>query len=102
MEGFQMDPLFRDLEQAISYSGDQTGIGPSYNIWKKFRRRNDVILSQQNFLTNAPTFASTVVQQGMVTYQDIGVTIQPSVTRLEGLEFAGNDADNDEGSIGAL
>ena len=51
---------------------------------------------------DCPTFASTVVQKGMITYQDTGVTMQSAVgAGAQGgvLEVAGNDADNDEGSI---
>lgn len=49
--------------------------------------------------------ASATSQGGYITYQDAGVTIQPAAAcdNSEGefglLEVAGNDADNDEGSI---
>lgn len=52
-----------------------------------------------NFMNGTPKFATTVSQNGMVTYQDTGVTIQGSAVVDAGLEIAGNDADNDEGSI---
>lgn len=52
-----------------------------------------------NFMDGAPKFASAVSQAGLVTYQDTGVTIQGSAVVDAGLEVAGNDADNDEGSL---
>ena len=52
-----------------------------------------------------PTMASATEEDGHLTYQDTGVTIKPATAtdNSEGefgvVEIAGNDADNDEGSL---
>jgi len=60
------------------------------------------ILCEDEFM-RALTFTSATGQDGYRTYQDTGVTIKGLTTSIVGeLEIAGNDADNDEGSITGL
>ncbi len=78
---------------------------PSGAIWGEIPLE-DIILHGRgryyynDFTVDSPTFASATAQNGMITYQDTGVTIKPIATDYNGvLEIAGADADNDEGSI---
>ncbi len=78
---------------------------PSGAIWGQMPLE-DIILHGRgryyynDFTVNAPTFASATAQDGMITYQDTGVTIKPIATDENGvLQIAGADASNDEGSI---
>jgi len=101
--GVRFNDGFDDID-GMSYRGaGDDGIGPSDIIWGQFQRyRNrDVRVFAESFISGAPTFASATSQGGMITYQDTGVTIKGSATADSGLEIAGNDADNDEGSVGS-
>jgi len=98
--GFQ-----NDLRHGMGYEGANAGagIGPSPAIWQQFSRDFDtakVRSYELDFTVQHPTFASATAQNGLITYQDTGVTIGPSTTADDGLLIAANDADNDEGSIG--
>lgn len=95
----------------VSYRGSgDNGHRLSDSIWRRhgvpelteiLNGQVDGWVLEDDFL-DCPTFATTVVQKGYLTYQDTGVTMQ-SATGATGqggvLEVAGNDADNDEGSI---
>lgn len=50
-------------------------------------------------LYNAPVFATTVSQMGLISLQDTGVTIQGDPTQPGVLQWGGQDADNDCGVL---
>lgn len=95
----------------VSYRGSgDNGHRLSDAIWRDPRVPNieEIINGQvdgwvlDDDFVKAPTFASATEEDGYTTYQDTGVTIKGATgSEAQGgvLEIAGNDADNDEGSI---
>ncbi len=96
-----------DMLPDVAYQGvNNDGIGPSDIIWGRFKKHFGTRQSrsfEHDFTSEATSFASAAGggQGGILTYQDTGVTILGSATLDNGLEIAGNDADNDEGNIGS-
>jgi hypothetical protein len=90
---------------SIDASG-QEGLSP--NIWggipldEFMTAGNSEGLAHFDDFFTGLTFTSATAQAGNLTYQDSGVTMKGLTTSYIGeLEVAGNDADNDEGSIQA-
>jgi hypothetical protein len=82
-----------------------TNAGPSPALWGSFpngeaRNPSEYYLFEPD-LRNAPVFATTVSQMGLITLQDTGVTIQGDPTQSGVLQWGGMDADNDAGIITA-
>lgn len=89
--------------RGISYAVN-TGRGVSPSLWQFFPHQEvqlgfrPGIFFFDDFL-NAPLLASATSQNGYISYQDTGVTIKGTSEAGGVLEFAGADADNDEGSL---
>jgi len=93
------------MNTKVKYGVDE-GEGLSPSLWGKIGldefllAGNNEGLAKFDDFYDGVTFATTVAQNGFVTYQDTGVTIKGLTTSYTGeLQIAGNDADNDEGSI---
>ena len=87
-------------------SAADTNAGPSPAVWRScpqedFRAHFDRGYIFQPDLRNAPKFATTVSQLGLITLQDTGVLIQGDPTQSGVLQWSGQDADNDAGVITA-
>lgn len=95
-----------DLRHGMGYegAGAASGIGPSDIIWNQFRRDfgTKLVRGVEFDFTEGGSFTTAGSNFGINTYQDTGVTLNGSATLDNGLEVAGNDADNDEGVIGGV
>ncbi len=86
--------------------GTDAGDGLSPSLWGNIALDefllggNNEGLAKFDDFYDGLTFASATAQCGYLTYQDTGVTAKGLTTSYVGeLQIAGNDADNDEGSI---
>jgi hypothetical protein len=96
------------MNGGVTYVGGlsaDTSVGPSRNLWQKcpwdqiIRDPNIGYAFWDDFL-NFGTHVSDQDVQQYSSYIDTGVTIKQLATEVGGvIEVAGNDADNDEGSI---
>ncbi len=104
--GGQYDPYVVNTTLWGDTRASDSNTGPSMALWKRCKRasfRDDPSLGYifKPDLYNCPKFATTVSQMGLIALQDTGVTIQGDPAQSGVMQWAGQDADNDCGTLTA-